>query len=129
MARLNIAKSRTRRSTWSLVHIDHTFLVRSGGFEPITFPLFHGLRCEPSRPSVVGVCMVVSSVAEADQHAPFVVDRGRRSGFSALRLLAAASRKALSRILTLNRHRQPPTGQACDRSHWLDAHCLGELGR
>jgi hypothetical protein len=43
--------------------------------------------------------MIVSSVAEADQHAPFVVDRGRRSGFSAFRLLATASRKALSRIL------------------------------
>jgi hypothetical protein len=39
--------------------------------------------------------MVIASVAEADQHAPFVVDGSRRSGFSALRLLGAASRKHL----------------------------------
>jgi hypothetical protein len=40
---------------------------------------------------VIGICMVISSVAEADQHAPFAMERSRRSGFSALRLLAAAS--------------------------------------
>jgi len=44
--------------------------------------------------------MVISSVAEADQHAPFVVDSSRRSGFSAIRPFATASWKALSRILT-----------------------------
>jgi hypothetical protein len=35
--------------------------------------------------------MVISSVAEADQHAPFVVDSSRRSGFSAIRPFATAS--------------------------------------
>jgi hypothetical protein len=39
MARLNIAKSRVRPSTWSLVRIDQTCFGRSGGFAPISLPL------------------------------------------------------------------------------------------
>jgi hypothetical protein len=42
MARLNIAKSRVRPSTWSLVRIDQTCFGRSGGFAPISLPLFQG---------------------------------------------------------------------------------------
>jgi hypothetical protein len=31
-----------RPSIWSLVRIDQTCLGRSGGFAPVSFPLFHG---------------------------------------------------------------------------------------
>jgi hypothetical protein len=44
MARLNIAKSRVRLSICSLVRIDQTCLAKSGGFAPISFPLFQGMR-------------------------------------------------------------------------------------
>src|SRR5208283_690700 len=44
IARLNIAKSRVRLSICSLVRIDHTCLAKSGGFAPISFPLFQGVR-------------------------------------------------------------------------------------
>src|SRR5260370_14419998 len=40
IARLNIARSRTRPSIWSLVRIDQTCLARSGGFDPVSLPLF-----------------------------------------------------------------------------------------
>ena len=39
MAKLNRAKSRVRRSIWSLVRIAQTCFCRSGGFAPINFPL------------------------------------------------------------------------------------------
>src|SRR6266849_6253853 len=39
IARLNIAKSRVRPSTWSFVRIDQTCFGRSGGFAPISLPL------------------------------------------------------------------------------------------
>jgi hypothetical protein len=44
MAKLNMALSRIRSSTCSLVRIDQTFLVRSGGFGPVSLPLFQGMR-------------------------------------------------------------------------------------
>ena len=44
MARLNIARSRVRPSICSLLRIDQTFLGRSGGFAPVSLPLFHGSR-------------------------------------------------------------------------------------
>jgi hypothetical protein len=44
MARLNIARSRVRRSICSLVRIDQTCFGRNGGFGPISLPLFHGWR-------------------------------------------------------------------------------------
>src|SRR5262249_25171895 len=44
IARLNIAKSRMRPSIWSLVRTDQTCLGRSGGFGPISLPLFQGAR-------------------------------------------------------------------------------------
>jgi hypothetical protein len=37
-------KSRVRPSIWSLVRIDHTCFGRSGGFDPISLLLFHGVR-------------------------------------------------------------------------------------
>src|SRR6516225_4857612 len=44
MARLNRARSRVRRSSCSLVLIDHTWLGLSGGFAPGNLPLFQGIR-------------------------------------------------------------------------------------
>lgn len=40
VVRLNIAKSRVRLSIWSFVRIDQTCFARSGGFWPISLPLF-----------------------------------------------------------------------------------------
>src|SRR6516225_12239016 len=44
MARLNRARSRVRRSSCSLVLIDHTWLGLRGGFAPGSLPLFQGTR-------------------------------------------------------------------------------------
>src|SRR6516162_5388435 len=44
MARLNRARSRVRRSSCSLVLIDHTWLGLSGGFAPGNLPLFQGTQ-------------------------------------------------------------------------------------
>src|SRR5450631_1932123 len=44
IARLNMARSRARPSIWSFVRIDQTCLGRSGGFAPVSFPLFQGTR-------------------------------------------------------------------------------------
>jgi hypothetical protein len=41
---MNMARSRARPSIWSLVRIDQTCSGRSGGFAPVSFPLFHGTR-------------------------------------------------------------------------------------
>ncbi len=37
-----MARSRTRPSIWSFVRTDRACLGRSGGFAPVSFPLFHG---------------------------------------------------------------------------------------
>src|SRR5437879_1450166 len=57
IARLNMARSRARPSIWSFVRIDQTCWGRSGGFAPVSFPLFHGARLgrrshshDPARP-------------------------------------------------------------------------------
>jgi hypothetical protein len=39
---LNSATSRMRSSSCSFVRIDQTWLACSGGFAPISLPLFHG---------------------------------------------------------------------------------------
>ena len=44
IAKLNMARSRARPSIWSFVRIDQTCLGRSGGFAPVSLPLFHGTR-------------------------------------------------------------------------------------
>jgi len=44
IARLNIARSRVRPVTCSLVRTDQTCFGRSGGFAPVSLPLLHGLR-------------------------------------------------------------------------------------
>ena len=43
IARLNSAKSRVRPEIWSRVLIAQTCFGWSGGFAPVSFPLFHGL--------------------------------------------------------------------------------------
>src|SRR5262249_21169547 len=68
MARLNIAKSRVRPSTCSLVRIDQTCFGRSGGFAPVSLPLVQDRRLD-----VIGAhsrCLAwsYSSVTEGDQH-------------------------------------------------------------
>jgi hypothetical protein len=45
IARLNKARLRARRSTWSRTRIDHTSLGFRGRFCPIRRPLFQGSRC------------------------------------------------------------------------------------
>src|SRR6476646_7752184 len=44
MAKLNIAKSRSRPSTCSFVRINQTCFACSGGLAPVNFPLFQGVR-------------------------------------------------------------------------------------
>jgi hypothetical protein len=48
IARLNIARSRTQPSIWSFVRIDQTCLGRSGGFAPVSLPLFKARACGAS---------------------------------------------------------------------------------
>ena len=49
IAKLNMARSRERPSNWSFVRIDQTCLGRSGGFAPVSFPLFQGTRLSARR--------------------------------------------------------------------------------
>jgi len=44
IARLNIARSRVRRSSCNLARIDHTCPRRNGGFGPVSLPLFQAGR-------------------------------------------------------------------------------------
>src|SRR5713226_1905636 len=69
MAKLNIAKSRVRPPTWSLVRIDQTCFGRSGGFAPISLPLFQGLCSDTVGVEISWWCMVCSSIDEGHQHA------------------------------------------------------------
>ena len=48
MARLNNAKSRVRRSSCNLARMHHTCPGRSGGFGPVSLPLFHAGRFSPA---------------------------------------------------------------------------------
>src|SRR5271169_5519586 len=57
MARLNIAKSRIRPSTWSFVRIDQTCFGRSGGFAPISLPLFQAEGLDVERIGSSRSCM------------------------------------------------------------------------
>jgi hypothetical protein len=59
MARLNIAKSRVRLSTWSLVRMDQTCFGRSGGFAPVSLPLFQGRRLDVVGTAFSVSCMVI----------------------------------------------------------------------
>src|SRR5579864_1014691 len=68
IARLNIARSRLRSATWSLVRIDQTCFGRSGGLAPINLPLFQGGRLKAAGAEVSSSCMVILLVSESDQH-------------------------------------------------------------
>jgi hypothetical protein len=59
IARLNIAKSRVRPSTCSLVRIDQTCFGRSGGFAPISLPLFQGVRFDTDATALSLSCMIM----------------------------------------------------------------------
>src|SRR5450755_1902656 len=59
MARLNMARSRVRPSTCSLVRIAQTCFVRNGGLAPSNLHLFHGARLAPSSIAISSFCMVV----------------------------------------------------------------------
>src|SRR6266446_3053270 len=59
IARLNIARSRGLPSTWSFVRIDQTCFGRSGGFGPISLPLFHGVHLGAAAMGHSLFCMVV----------------------------------------------------------------------
>ena len=62
MTRLNMAESRVRSCTGSLVWLDQTYLVLSGGLEPINFPLFHRDLVRVFYASNGPLCMLVSPV-------------------------------------------------------------------
>jgi hypothetical protein len=69
MAKLNIAKSRVRRSICSLVRMDQTCLARRGGFAPISFPLFQGVRFDGDSIEF-SYCMVFLLGCGGDHGAP-----------------------------------------------------------
>src|SRR6266508_2304541 len=69
MAKLNIARSRVRPSSWSLVRMHQTSFGRSGCFAPISLPLFQGLRLDTVGAEFSWSCMVISSIDEGDQDA------------------------------------------------------------
>src|SRR5258708_31318663 len=82
IARLNIARSRLRSATWSLVRIDQTCFGRSGGLAPTSLPLFQG-RLDAITAWVSLSCMVILLVSENDQHglSASVPDRQSASGY------------------------------------------------
>src|SRR5215207_5854147 len=59
IARLNIARSRVRPSIWSFVRIDQTCFGRSGGFAPVSLPLFQGTRFGSVGVAITSSCIVI----------------------------------------------------------------------
>src|SRR5258708_28251229 len=59
IARLNIARARVRRSIWSFVRIDQTCFGRSGGFAPVSLPLFQGTRFGGVGVAITSSCIVI----------------------------------------------------------------------
>src|SRR5690606_5336178 len=56
IARLKRAKSRLRSAICNFVRMDQTWLGRSGGFAPMSLPLFQGMRADLAATSVaVGI--------------------------------------------------------------------------
>ena len=60
-------------SIWSFVRIDQTCLGRSGGFAPVSFPLFHGTRLDAGI-LFTWSCMAIllGSVTEGEECVPLV---------------------------------------------------------
>src|ERR1700730_14085269 len=83
IARLNIARSRLRSATWSLVRSDQTCFGRSGGFVASNLPSLQGGRLDAFAAWVSLSCMVILLVSENDQHGlnASVPDRQSASGY------------------------------------------------
>src|ERR1700694_514140 len=79
IARLNMARSRTRPSIWSFVRIDQTCFGRSGGFAPVSLPLFQGVRVGGVGLSLSLSCMDILLCYEDDEHASRSRHRGKSS--------------------------------------------------
>ena len=108
IATLNIAKSRSRPSTWSLVRIDQTFFVWSGGFDPIILSVPRGSRSD--------FCVAI----ELGFHAHLLCYRG----WSACTLVAAPRIHVWSRSFPVLPARQgEPEGSRFDPV-WTRAICL-----
>jgi len=56
---MNIARSRVRPSIWSFVRIDQTCFGRSGGFAPVSLPLFQGTRFASVGVAITASCIVI----------------------------------------------------------------------
>src|SRR6266478_6182256 len=93
IARLNIARSRLRSATWSLVRTDQTCFGRSGGLVPTSLPLFQGPRLSEAATEASLSCMVILLVGENGQHAPTHALRSRIS----VRLGSRTGRRRASR--------------------------------
>src|SRR5216684_969962 len=86
IAKLNMARSRARPSIWSLVRIDQTCLGRSGGFAPVTLPLFQGTRLWGVGVAFTWSCMAILLGYRGEQHVPRALESGQLSGHCGLRI-------------------------------------------
>ena len=95
-----------RPSIWSVVRIDQTCLGRSGGFAPVSFPLFHGLA-QVLGPKFTCMAMLLGSVTEGEEHVPLreALELGRFSSQSGLRVRPSSNRPV---AVTLRRHSRVP---------------------
>ncbi len=60
-----------RPSIWSFVRIGQTCLGRSGGFAPVSFPLFHGTRLSAGAEFTCScMAMLLGPVTEGEEHVP-----------------------------------------------------------
>src|SRR3954463_7790346 len=70
IAKLNIARSRTRASIWSFVRIDQTCFGRSGGFAPVSLPLFQGTRLWGVGVAITSSGIVILLGYKSEEHEP-----------------------------------------------------------
>ena len=88
--------------------IDQTSLVLRGDFEPISFPLYHGVRRASSGFTNSPLGMLVSSVCSGRQHMSPSAGGHLQPGFGAFRALPSALSAPGSRNLDPNRTYAPP---------------------
>src|SRR6266487_1381859 len=143
IARLNMARSRSRPSIWSFVRIDQTCFGRSGGFAPVSLPLFQGRvwmwlgrhsRClawssssvtESPAEKATARCCAWTAAACIVQHPCrrllLPADPDLRGDDRPARAVAAAPRQAAigrgSRANPASRHRSHPSQLARGRDH------------
>src|SRR5216684_8928358 len=119
IARLNIARSRLRSATWSLVRIDQTCFGRSGGLAPTSLPLFQGPRLSEAATEASLSCMVILLVGENGQHAPTHALRSRVG----VRLQSRTCRRRASRSVAESDPKQPfgdaPSSKYEGHNFWL----------